>query len=219
MTAWYRLHRFDRSLLKGYKLKHWSDSNEHLESDKLISACITLACNWRGAWWGGVGCGVVGWGQMLPNATKLNSANTSSYFAWNYAAFHRIFQVSVKVWKKSFHVISEHMLFVKQIRSQTGFELIRQPAAYTRARAAFKLFMIDGILCIFGVTVRRFASRFQMTGTIIRNNHRPQTLFPRVGKMDFCPPRIQMGRLCAGDNSKYHYIFSEWNELCYPLAI
>ena len=85
--------------------------------------------------------------------------------------------------KKSFHVTSEHMHFVKQIRSQTGLEVMRQLAAYTRARAAFKLSMFDGTLCIFGFTFRGFASRFQMTGSIICNNHCTQTLLPRVGKM------------------------------------
>ena len=87
---------------------------------------------------------------------------------------------------------------VKQIRSQTGFELMRQLAAYTRGRAAFKLFMFDGTLCIFGVAFRRFPSRFQMAGTIICNNHCTKTIFPRVGKMDFCLPRILIGRLCNG---------------------
>ena len=57
---------------------------------------------------------------------------------------------------------------------------MRQFAAYIRARAAFKLFVFDGALCIFGVAFRRFASRFQMTGTIICNNHRTQILFPTV---------------------------------------
>ena len=87
--------------------------------------------------------------------------------------------------------------FVEQIRSQTEFELMRQLAAYPRARAAFKLFMSDGTLCIFGVNFRRFANCFQMTGTIICNHHCTQTIFPRVEKMGFYPPRIQMGRLCV----------------------
>ena len=71
-------------------------------------------------------------------------------------------------------------------------------AAYIRARAAFKLFMFDGTLCTFGIAFRRFASHFQMTGTIICNNHCSQTIFPRVGKMDFCPPPFQNERLCSG---------------------
>ena len=107
------------------------------------------------------------------------------------------FSSRVKVWKKRFHVISEYMHFVKYIPSQTGFELTRQFAAYIRARADFNLFMFDGTLCIFGVAFRRFARRFQMTGTITCNNHCTQTLFPRFGKMDFCPPRFQIGRLCT----------------------
>ena len=75
---------------------------------------------------------------------------------------------------------------------------MRQFTAYIRAQAAFKLFMFDGTLCIFGGAFRQFASRFQMTRTIIWNNHCTQTLFPRVGKMDFCPTRFQTGRLCSG---------------------
>ena len=56
----------------------------------------------------------------------------------------------------------------------------------------------NGTLCSFLVALRCFASRFQMTGTIICNNRCTQTLFPSVGKRDFSPPRIQIGRLCAG---------------------
>ena len=108
------------------------------------------------------------------------------------------FSSRVKVWKKSFHVISEYMHFVKYIPSQKGLERMRQFAAYIRARVDFNLFMFDGTLCIFGVAFRRFARRFQMTGTIICNNHCTQTLFPRVGQMKFCPTRFQIGRLCTG---------------------
>ena len=74
---------------------------------------------------------------------------------------------------------------------------MRQFTAYIRAQADFKLFMFDGTLCIFEGAFRRFASRFQIARTIICNNHCTQTLFLRVGKMDFCPTRFQIGRLCS----------------------
>ena len=46
-------------------------------------------------------------------------------------------------------------------------------------------------LCIFRVALCRFTSRFQMTRTIICNNHRTQALLRRVGKLDLRPPRFQ----------------------------
>ena len=56
---------------------------------------------------------------------------------------------------------------------------------------------------------RRFASLFQMTGTMPCNNHCTQTLFPRVSKMDFCPPRIQMGRLCNAKRVTNRWVCEE----------
>ena len=61
---------------------------------------------------------------------------------------------------------------------------------------------------IFEVAFRRFASRFQMTGTIICNNHFRQTLFPRVGKIDFCPPPFQIRRLCSGALGAWQLLLS-----------
>ena len=71
---------------------------------------------------------------------------------------------------------------------------MHQFPAYIRARAAFKLFMFSGTLCIFGVAFRQFASLFQMAGTIIYINHLHTNLITESRKYGLLSASVSNGK-------------------------
>ena len=116
-------------------------------------------------------------------------------------------QVRVKVWKKSFHVIPEHMHVVnKYLRNQDLNWCIN--SLHTSISELERLQVVH---------VRRYLmyiwGRFPSIGKSFpddRDYYLQKSLhtnpIPESRKMDFWPPRIQIGRQCNGTVSNTHKI-------------